>query len=107
MLVGGVIGEVEADRHAGSLDLGELALGEAVVAAVHQIEAADVLGGEAVYHVAHVATYAAFIGAQEDTVPGLVNGHASGAVDAQDLLAAKKLDALVLERCYNVLGLLI
>ena len=64
-------------------------------------------GGEAVYHVAHVATYAAFIGAQEDTVPGLVNGHASGAVDAQDLLAAKKLDALVLERCYNVLGLLI
>ena len=74
---------------------------------MHQVEAADVFGGEAVYHIAHVATYTAFIGTEEDAVPGFVNGHASSAVDAQGLLAAKKLDALVLKRRDNVLCFLI
>ena len=48
-----------------------------------------------------------FIGTEEDAVPGFVNGHASSAVDAQGLLAAKKLDALVLKRRDNVLCFLI
>lgn len=98
VLIGRVIGEIEADRHAGSFDLRQLSLGEAVVSAVHQIKAANVFGGETVDHVTHITADTALVRPKEDTVSVLLNGSiGDGELDALLLIVLIRYRGLGIE----------
>ena len=108
VFVCGIIGKIKADGHAGGLDFRQLALGKAIVARVHQIEALHILDGKAIQRIQHIAADAALVGTKENAVAIFgVHCHARGTVFPNHLFALHQFHALFLQGGNDVLGLFV